>query len=174
MLISSVGSASNIATSEPQQHTRPEMTEVAKLLGLSTSQLTNELQSGATLSELASKKGVSSTELIKTIEGELAAHKPEGAPPLSSTQLTQISTSIANGTPPPPPPGGLGGQDFASAPQGSLSTLGKALGIEPSALLAQLEEGKDLGSLLKSTGYTGDGSASQQNHAGGVTFNEYV
>ena len=174
MLVSSVGSASNIATIQPPQHMRPQMTEVAKLLGLSTSELSSELQSGTTFSELASKKGVSSTELIKTIEGELTAHKPEGAPALSLTQLTQMATSIANGTPPSPPAGGPGGQGSASGPQGSLSTLAKSLGIEPSALLEQLEEGKDLSSRLKSTGYTGDGSASQQAYAGGVKFDEYM
>ena len=172
MPVSAVGSAANISSIQPPQHTRPQMTDVAKLLGLNTSELASELQSDATLSELASKKGVSSTELIKTIEGELTAHKPEGAPALSSTQLTQMATSIANGT--PPPTGGPGGQGSTSGQQGSFSTLAKSLGIEPSALLEQLEEGKDLSSLPKSTGYTDDGSASQRPYAGGVTFDEYI
>lgn len=173
MLVDPIDSASNIATIQSPQHPRPQMTEVAKLLGLSTTELTSELQAGVTLSELASKKGVSSAELIKTIEGELTSHKPEGAPAFSSTQLTQLATSIANGTP-PSAPGGPGGHDSTSGSQNSLSTLAKSLGIEPSALLEQLENGKDLSSLLQSTRYTGDGSASQQAYAGGVTFDEYV
>jgi hypothetical protein len=174
MLVSSVNSASNISTIQPRQHTLPQMTEVAKLLGLGTSELTSELRSGATLSDLASKKGISSTELIKTIEGELTAHKPEGAPALPSSQLTQIATSIASGTPPPPPTGGFGGQDSTSGSQSSPSTLAKSLGIEPSALLKELEEGRGLSGLMQPTGYSNDGSASQQVYAGGVSFDEYV
>jgi hypothetical protein len=174
MLVSSVANASNISTVQPRQHTPPQMTEVAKLLGLSPSELTSELQTGKTLSELASKKGVSSTDLIKTIEGELTAHKPEGAPAPSSTQLTQIAASIANGTPPPPPPGGFGGHNSTSGSQSSPSTLAESLRIEPSALLKELEEGKGLSGLVQPTGYTDSGSASQQLEAGGVSFNEYA
>jgi hypothetical protein len=44
MLVSSVDKASNISTIQPRQHTPPQMTEVAKLLGLSTSELTSELR----------------------------------------------------------------------------------------------------------------------------------
>jgi hypothetical protein len=174
MIVSSVDSASNISTIQPRQHTPPQMTEVAKLLGLSTSELASELRSGATLSDLASKKGISSTELIKTIEGELTAHKPEGAPGLSSSQLTQIATSIASGTPPPPPTGGFGGQDSTSGSQSSPSTLAQSLGIEPSALLKELEEGRGFSGLVQPTGYSNDGSASQQVYAGGVSFDEYA
>jgi hypothetical protein len=174
MIVSSVDSASNISTIQPRQHTPPQMTEVAKLLGLGTSELTSELQTGKTLSELASKKGISSTELIKTIEGELTAHKPGRAPALASSQLTQIATSIANGTPPPLPPGGFGGHDSTSGSQSSLSTLAESLGIEPSALLKELEEGRGLSGLVQPTGYSEDGSASQQVHAGGVSFDEYA
>ncbi|MGD1058917.1 MAG: hypothetical protein ABR992_16050 [Solirubrobacteraceae bacterium] len=184
MLVSPVGSASNIQMTQPSQPPRPQMTEVAKLLGLSTSELSSELQAGKTLDELASKKGVSSSELIKTIEGELTAHKPEGAPALSSTQLTEMATSIAAGTPPSPPsggPGGLGGTggvagagSSTSGSQSSLSTLAESLGIEPSVLLKELANGAGTSSLLESSGYTGDGSSSQQSYAGGVTFDEYA
>jgi uncharacterized protein YidB (DUF937 family) len=157
------------------------MTEVAKLLGLSTSELTSELQAGKTLDELASKKGVSSSELIKTIEGELTAHKPEGAPALSSTQLTEMATGIAAGTPPSPPaggPGGAGGVAGAggstSGSQSSLSTLAESLGIEPSVLLKELADGASATSLLETNGYTPDGSATAQQSYAGVTFDEYA
>jgi len=93
---------------------------------------------------------------------------------LSSSQLTQIATSIASGTPPPPPTGGFGGHNSTSGSQSSPSTLAKSLGIEPSALLKELEEGKGLSELVQPTGYTDNGSASQQLEAGGVSFNEYA
>jgi hypothetical protein len=180
MLVSSVDSTSNTRTIQPPQPTRPQMTEVAKLLGLSTSELSSELQAGKTLDELASKKGVSSSELIKTIEGELTAHKPEGAPTLSSTGLTEMATSIAAGTPPSPPAGGPGGAGgvggtggSTSGSQSSLSTLADSLGIEPSVLLKELADG-GTSSLLEPSGYTGDGSTTTQQSYAGVTFDEYA
>jgi flagellar capping protein FliD len=129
------------------------MKEVAKLLGLTGSELSSQLQSGKTLHSLAAEKGVSGNELIKTIETELSTHKPEGAPTLEPSQLTQIATSIANGT----PPSGVGQIGHASSTQGESSTLAHKLGVEPSELLAQLEEGRELSSLVPSTGSTSDG-----------------
>lgn len=151
----------------------PQMEGVAKLFGMSSSELSSELKSGKTLNDLASEKGVSSTELIKTIETELAAHKPEGAPTLSATQLTQMATGIANGTPPSPPAGGPGAGGSAEGSKAT-STLAQALGVEPSALLEALESGTSLSSLIGQSGYSSDGSAAQQETSGGIAFDTYV
>jgi lambda repressor-like predicted transcriptional regulator len=97
-------------------HHGMEMTDTAQALGLSTSQLSSDLQSGTTLSSLASQDGVSSSSLISAIESDLQANAPQGAPGLSSDQLTQMATNIANGTPPSPPSSG-GGQNQAGASQ---------------------------------------------------------
>jgi hypothetical protein len=86
-------------------HHAMDMTGTAQLLGVSTSQLGQDLQSGSTLSSLASQDGVSSSSLVSAIESDLQANAPQGAPALSSDQLTQMATNIANGTPP------TGGQD---------------------------------------------------------------
>lgn len=152
----------------------PQMEGVAKLFGMSSSELSSELKSGKTLSGLASEKGVSSTELIKTIETELTANKPEGAPALSATQLTEMATGIANGTPPPPPPTGGSGATGSTDGSKTTSTLAESLGVEPSALLEALENGTSLSSLLEHSSYSSDGSTSQQEASGGIAFDTYV
>ncbi len=69
------------------------------------SQLDQDLQSGTTLSSLASQDGVSSSSLTSAIESDLQANAPQGAPAPSGDQLQQMATEIAAGTPP------TGGQD---------------------------------------------------------------
>ena len=169
-MLSAIGNVSSQSWAPPRAEGPPQMKEVAKLLGLTGSELSSRLQSGKTLGSLASEKGVSGTELIKTIETELSTHKPQGAPALEPSQLTQIATSIANGT----PPTGVGHIGGASSTQGGSSTLAQTLGVEPSELLAQLEEGLDLSSLIPSTGYTNDGSGAREAPSGGVAFNGFA
>jgi uncharacterized protein YidB (DUF937 family) len=47
------------------------MTSMAALLGLSSTQVTSALQSGTSLSTLASQQGVSSSALLSTVESDL-------------------------------------------------------------------------------------------------------
>ena len=75
----------------------PAMTDTAKLFGISTSQLDQDLQSGTTLSSLASQDGVSSSSPTSAIESDLQANAPQGAPAPSGDQLQQMATNIANG-----------------------------------------------------------------------------
>ena len=85
------------AQSQPAQ---PEMTNTAKLFDISSSQLDQDVQSGTTLSSLASQDGVSSSSLVSAIESDLQANAPQGAQQLSSSQLQGMATNIANGTVP--------------------------------------------------------------------------
>ena len=169
-MLAAIGNVSNHAWAPPRTEGPPQMKEVAKLLGLTGSELSSQIQSGKTLNSLASEKGVSGGELIKTIETELSTHKPEGAPVLEPSQLTQMATSIASGT----PPAGVGHIGGASSTQGGSSTLAQSLGIAPGELLAQLEEGLDPASLVPSTGYTSGGSDARQSSSGGVAFNGFA
>jgi hypothetical protein len=143
----------------------PPMTNTAQLLGMSTSQLAQDLQSGTTLGNLASKQGVSSSSLISSIEKDLQANAPQGAPASFSSVLDRIATNIANGTPQAGAGHGPGGAAFAgsglfassdvSAPaQTSLSSLAGGLGSDPSALLAQIAEGQAISSSQSVTSDT--------------------
>jgi len=100
MSVSAIGGSSTWPVSTQTPPTPPPMTNTAKLLGLSTDQLTQDLQSGTTLSSLASQDGVSSSSLISSIEQDLQANAPQGAQSPSSSQLQQIATDIASGVKP--------------------------------------------------------------------------
>jgi hypothetical protein len=101
MSVSAVnGSSSLWNTQAPPQPQQPQMTDTAKLFGISTSQLDQDLQSGSTLSSLASQDGVSSSSLISAIESDIQSNAPQGAQAPSGDQLSQMATNIANGTPP--------------------------------------------------------------------------
>ncbi|HTU28135.1 MAG TPA: LysM peptidoglycan-binding domain-containing protein [Solirubrobacteraceae bacterium] len=80
--------------------TPPSMTNTASLLGISTDTLTSDLQSGDTLSSLASSAGVSSSDLLSAVEQDMSANAPSGAPTLSSDQLTQMATDFIDGVQP--------------------------------------------------------------------------
>jgi hypothetical protein len=142
------------------------LTDTAQLLGISTSQLSGDLQSGQTLSSLASCTGVSSSDLLSAVESDLKANAPSGAPALSSSQLQQMASDFINGTTPSTP---------ASASAASnLGTLASATGLYSSALLAQLSSGADMTQLLSSPGTTGYGSTLADEINGGVAIDQYA
>jgi hypothetical protein len=79
----------------PQQVLQP----VAQLLGTTSQDLMSQMQSGTTLSDIASKQGVSQSDLINAIEQGLQSASPPGSTSAQSSQsLTTIATGIANGT----------------------------------------------------------------------------
>jgi uncharacterized protein YidB (DUF937 family) len=148
------------------------------VLGVSTSELSQDLQSGTTLSSLASQKGVSSGDLINSIASDLKADAPEGAPTLSSTQLTQMATSIANAESPVgggQAPSGISSMSGTNArAENNLSSLASTLGIDPSTLFAQLNSGENLGSLLSTSGDTGYGTSLANSITGGLAVDTYA
>src|ERR1039458_9050591 len=79
------------------------LTDTAQLLGISTSQLSSDPQSGQTLSSLASWTGVSSSDLLSAVESDLKANAPSGAPALSSSQLQQMASDFINAATPSTP-----------------------------------------------------------------------
>jgi hypothetical protein len=101
MSVSAVGGGNSAWYTQAQsQPAQPEMTNTAKLFDISSSQLDQDVQSGTTLSSLASQDGVSSSSLVSAIESDLQANAPQGAQQLSSSQLQGMATNIANGTAP--------------------------------------------------------------------------
>jgi hypothetical protein len=145
-------SALSAALSDQQSQRRvPAMTNTAELLGISSSQLSTELRSGETLSELASQQGVSSTSLISSIESDIQANAPQGAPTLSSAQLAQMANGIANGTAPQGPVGGTGGSGAAGLAS-QLTGTASLLGISTSTLASDLQSGTTLSQLASAKG----------------------
>ncbi len=181
MTVSPLDANSSVWPAQAQApRTPPPMTDTAKLLGSSASQLSQDLQSGDTLSSLASQQGLSSSSLITSIESDLKANAngPQGAPALSGSQLSQIATSIANGS----TPSGTDqdhGAIFAGGPtsvraQSNLSSLANTLGTDPTTLLAQLSSGQDLSSLLSASSDAGYGTPILNSNTGGIVVDQYA
>jgi hypothetical protein len=153
------------------------MTETAKLLGMSGSELTQQLQSGKSLSSIASNKGVSQSAVLKSVESDLKTNAPAGAPSLSGSQITQIATSIVSGK----PPGGAGGPQGVGGPGGPGGVqAGKAGATETfdEKLLAELkeaEESSESSSSKRTLSYDGVGkSAGASGSTGNVAFSLYA
>jgi hypothetical protein len=183
MSVSSInGSSVQFDPSAHRRHQPPELKNTAELLGVSTDDLEQTRKSGKTLSDLAAEKGVSKDDLVKSISEDLKADKPDGAPALSDTQLTQMATNIADGVRPQGGPGGAGhhhghghGGGDGDSSQSNLSSLADQLGIDSSTLLDALNsDGFDVSSLLgQSSGY-GSSSAAASSLAGGLAVDRYV
>ena len=72
------------------------MDAAAKTLGTTTSDLMSSLQNGQTLASVASSKGVSQDDLVKSISAALSQADSN----LSTDQATQLATALVTGTPP--------------------------------------------------------------------------
>jgi hypothetical protein len=86
------------------------MSPVAKALGMTTDELTQSLQRGKSLSDIATAKGVSNQDLVAAIKQGLESNAPEGAPNLSSSQLDNFASRIAGHR-------GLGGPGDPGSPE---------------------------------------------------------
>jgi hypothetical protein len=129
------------------------MAPTAELLGMTTDDLKTSLQSGSTLADLASQKGVSSTDLINSIEEGMKAAAPEGAKAPAQTQLDQMANNIANGK--RPGGGGHGHHHHGGGGQraaDNVSTLADTLGVSGDDILDQLHSPDGLDSLAASNG----------------------
>jgi len=143
----------------------PPLTNTASLLGLSSDDLSSALHSGTSLADLAQQKGVSNNDLLSSVETDIQANPPSGAPSLSPTQLQQIATSMIDGS-----------LATSSGPAASnnLRSLASSAGIDPLMLLQQLSSGGDLSKLLSDPGATGYGSTLGGSVNGGILVDDYA
>ncbi len=155
----------------------PKMDGTAQMLGMSSDELRQAQRSGTTLTELAGRKGVSKEDLVASIVKDMQANKPDGAPEIDATQLTQMATNIADGVRPtgPPPGAGAGHRHDGDRTEQNLSALATALGTDTDTLLSKLGSGDDLtewlSSLRSSTSYGQDATSEV---SGGVQVDTYA
>jgi len=140
------------------QPAQPDITNTAKLFDMSSSQLDQDLQSGSTLSSLASQDGVSSSSLISAIESDLQANAPQSAQPLSSSQLQGIATNIANGT--GPAGGHRGGHHHH--------------GMEMTDTSSQQVSGQSLASVLAADAYANSATQLASSTSATGQLNQYI
>jgi LysM domain len=146
---------------------------VANLLGTTSQSLISQMQSGATLSGIATQQGVSQNDLITAIEQGLQSTNPQtsaisqnGTP----SSIATLAANIANGT------AKVGGHHHHHHGGGSTSTtsttdtdddsdtsssgigsstidsLSSILGVAPETLLQALSQGTSVSQLASSSG----------------------
>jgi len=146
MNISSVTSSSTLQqlqrpSGPPPSGGGPEKTTaaVADLLGMDADALTQALQSGQTMSDLASAAGVSQADLISTIQATLPTQAPDGTAVDTAAMASGIAAGQRPGPPPKPP------VDAASG----LDALSSSLGVSSDELLQRLTDGAGIADLLQ-------------------------
>lgn len=143
----------------------------AKLLGMTTDELSSALQGGAKLKDLADSKGVSQSDLVASVVEDLKAGAPSGAPALSDQMLTSVARHIVSGEPPRGggPGGGEGGaRSFGASgmsgptgarghgrppsgpPPAATKSAASLLDMSESELLKEFEKGTSLTDLASS------------------------
>lgn len=147
MQINNAGAAGAVAPGgrppgPPGGPQKAAMDSAADLLGLSETELREELESGSTLAELAEQAGIEVSELKET----MAAAIEEVAPAQVAERMTAELDGVIAGNrgpqgPPPPPP------DASKA----LEDLASSLDMTSEDLLSAIEDGT-FAELLKSEG----------------------
>jgi lambda repressor-like predicted transcriptional regulator len=172
MDISSLGAASAAsltATSTTQQARMPRYVQTAaKALGMDPSDVMTALKSGKSLADLASQKGISTTDLASAMKAD-APQDVQGSSNVDAMMqklIQQHGVSAphghhGHGGPPPSSSSATGALTgtLTSDQQTTLSALSSVLGTDSSSLLTQLQSGTSLASLLDAQGVSTDALA---------------
>ncbi|MCV2392874.1 hypothetical protein OEB99_01000 [Actinotalea sp. M2MS4P-6] len=133
----------------------PHLEAAADALGLSTDEVVEALQDGASLADLAQEQGVSRDDLVAA----LVAAAPQDMQGLGN--LTELTESLVDqaglGRPVGPPPegsSGVFGAGMTAAQQDTLSSIADLLGTGTDAVLSALQNGSGLSDLFDRAGVT--------------------
>jgi uncharacterized protein YidB (DUF937 family) len=96
MDVSSIGGAQFAGSQSAPPANNPVMNGAAQALGMNSSDLISALQSGQSLSSIASSKGLSQDKLVAA----MAASIQQANPGVSADQATKVATAMATRTPP--------------------------------------------------------------------------
>ena len=164
---SSMVSAIGLTSPQVQQKRHPAIDAAATLMGMSDSELRTALQSGKSLTSIASSKGITQGALTSAMTAAIQ----QANPGISSDQATKVATAIAARTPPAGGPGGPGGAPPADGVNGTAATKGhhhhhagatamdatsQLLGVSTTDLISSLQSGQSLASVAKSNGVSQD------------------
>ncbi|MFA5774220.1 MAG: hypothetical protein WC864_02455 [Ilumatobacteraceae bacterium] len=134
-------------------HGRPDLSNLAAVLGLQRSELQTQLRSGKTLAEIATAQSV---DVAKVIDSIVADAKSKLAAEVTSGDLTQaeadsklaeittrVTDMVSNGR----PEGRMGFRNEGRHGRPDLSNLAAVLGLQSSELQTQLQSGKTLSEI---------------------------
>jgi lambda repressor-like predicted transcriptional regulator len=151
-VVNPIGGTSGVAAlgaSQPVDRSTM-MANVAKLLGMSVSDLKSKLESGSSLSDVAKQRGVSQDQLLQTIQSSLKAQDPNAI----ASSLNVAAQRIAGHHGHHGHHGG-GSTTPAAADTSStttLNSLASALGMNSSDLVSELKAGTPLSDIGQQQG----------------------
>jgi lambda repressor-like predicted transcriptional regulator len=113
----------------------------AETLGLSTSDLTSQLQQGKSLVDIAEAQGVSRDDLADALKAALPAQRPTPPPPppLAPASAPDSATGLLSG-------------NLTDDQQDALDSLSAALDTDSQSVLEQLQSGTSLNDLFQGAG----------------------
>ncbi len=161
---SAAGSIDAVAAASQQHHRKSPFDAVSSLLGMSADDIRAAVKNGTSLDNLAKSKGVSHADLVAALKA--------GAPPRAQQdpnfdanieKLTQATGNLRGWGGHLHHDGGAAASSASTAQQSGLSVVSSLLGTSPDDLLAELNSGTSLSSLLDAKGISVDqlGSALQ-------------
>lgn len=128
-------------------HMRQAMQAVADTLGMSGEDLKAALKSGKSLAEVASEKGVSHDDLVKTVAAALDKARPAGAPQVDTTAMAARIVDHKRGEKNERAEGDGDADDLAKR---AVSALGAAAASDPARLAEALKNAPpEIQSLLR-------------------------
>lgn len=151
-MVNPIGGTSGVAAlgaSQPVDRSTM-MANVAKLLGMSVSDLKSKLESGSSLSDVAKQRGVSQDQLLQTIQSSLKAQDPNAVASSLNVAAQRIAARHGHH-------GHHGGGGPTPAAAGTSSTttlnsLASALGMNSSDLVSELKAGTPLSDIGQQQG----------------------
>jgi lambda repressor-like predicted transcriptional regulator len=152
-VVNPIGGTSGVAAlgaSQPVDRSTM-MANVAKLLGMSVSDLKSKLDSGSSLSDVAKQRGVSQDQLLQTIQSSLKAQDPNAVASSLNVAAQRIAARHGHH-------GHHGGGSVTTpAAAGTSSTttlnsLASALGMNSSDLVSELKAGTPLSDIGQQQG----------------------
>jgi hypothetical protein len=153
MSISSISQsmgALHIKGAGPPEGMRKAMGQVADLLGTTGDELKQKVQSGSSIADIASEKGISRDDAVSALAAGLKANAPQGVS-ISDDRARQMAQRMVDGPPAGMTPPG-GGQSMPAF--GSMSRLAEAFGGESGGndIVSRLMAGEDPGSMASAAG----------------------
>jgi len=147
----------------------PALAETAKLLGMSSPELVQQIQSGASLDAIAASRGVSRGELTKSIESDLSSGAaPAGVRGGAESTSKAAASRSADGAGAPKGSGGAG-------KAGGGGKAGAGGGGSGSKILEELAEAEEAAEQLElRTGYNQKGVSAPAASSGAARFDQYA
>jgi hypothetical protein len=147
----STGSYSYYWSPVMQRRENP-MARVAETLGLTTDELKSQLDTGRSLNDIATEKGIAHDVLIAAIKAGMSSETVAAGYADAIAERIAGKTHTSGDTPPPPPSGGPRGENAGLRDEVKLAEVSKLLRMDTTEVAAAATSASSLVTLLTNKG----------------------